>query len=232
MILAQYVVVAGEGMLAGAVLHYRSLLLTTAQKVAAAAAAVKTHGGARPEGNFVIASGGGGGGVGRGAVSTSIRTLMDVVVAILITEISMVVLKDMRTRVEALGLDAMRKRLQKLLAERLLAQDLETFEENQKSGRGYEFCELPRSFCFCLRFLKSDAASDHTSSVCRMLSPRRHVTSPQSLLSSFPLQQFLQLPTDTLRMVFSAATTAHLLWSKNSVLFFAVLVLLEGKRSA
>ena len=129
MILAQYVIVAGEGMLAGAVLHYRSLLLTTAQKVAATAA--KTRGGSGAN-NISLASGG-------TAVSSSIRMLMDVVVAILITEISIVVLKDMRTRVEALGLEAMRKRLQKLLAQRLLAQDLETFEENQKSGRGYEF---------------------------------------------------------------------------------------------
>ena len=57
-----------------------------------------------------------------GAVATGVRALSEVILAILVTKVVEVALDDVRSRMEELGLVAMKKRLQSLLGERLLAQ--------------------------------------------------------------------------------------------------------------
>jgi hypothetical protein len=156
LILLQYVVVAVEGMVMGLQMHYRSLLLSAAQDVAAAAlvnpataaaaaataAAAGGGAGARAEATAAaaaaaaasIAAGVGEGGSAASAsiaaaaavASEGVKRLTRVVGAVLVTEMVRVVAKDLHNRLHVAGRAAMRKRLEGLLAEQLLARDLES----------------------------------------------------------------------------------------------------------
>jgi hypothetical protein len=54
-------------------------------------------------------------------------------VAIVISELVDITLKDVSTRVEGLGYDAIRQRLSAIIVEKILSQDLEDFERNNKT---------------------------------------------------------------------------------------------------
>lgn len=55
---------------------------------------------------------------------------------------------------------------------------------------------------------------------------------PRSLLNSFPLITFLEVPSTFLKVTASILSTAFLLWKKNSKLFVIVLIALLIKQNA
>lgn len=103
-----------EGLIDGAIIHYRSELLITAQKVAAHAAA----------GSFET---------NIGADVSPYKEMIRVVAAIIITELTKIIIADLKDSIDTLGQTAIRKHLQNILGERLLAQDLERYDQRQKA---------------------------------------------------------------------------------------------------
>jgi len=107
---AQYAVVAIQGLVAGALLSYRSTLLNTAQKVAENVARNATA--VKNVPTFQL---------------PGVDRLFKVVSAIIIMELIKVVLKDLEKLFQSRGMTVMRERLQNLIGAKLLSQDLETY---------------------------------------------------------------------------------------------------------
>ncbi len=161
-----------QGMVSGALIYYRSELLLTAQSVAAAAVAAAS--GTSTADSPTAAAGGGGGAAaaaaaagaaaaGAGAAAlpspaaaaavpfSPYQQLMSVVSAIIISELAKIVVQDIKSKMDEMGEQAIRKRLEYMLGERLLAQDLETVDDNRLAqersyGWGLTPQQLLRSF--------------------------------------------------------------------------------------
>lgn len=115
-----------EGMINGAIMYYRSELLIAAQNAA----------------NQTVNS-------SDSILKSSTKSLMELVSAIVLTELAKVVIADLKEKVDDMGVSAIQRRLQMLLGERLLAQDLEVHDENEKAnefGWGLAPSQLFRSF--------------------------------------------------------------------------------------
>ena len=103
-----------EGVVDGAIMFYRSELLIVAQRVAAATAA--NHNPFRTTSASALSSS------GRISRAVPYGELLNVVSAILISEMSKIIVGDLKRKVDDLGEKAIRKRLEYMLGERLLAQ--------------------------------------------------------------------------------------------------------------
>jgi len=112
-----------EGLIDGALVFYRSALLISAQKVSAAALTTSTSSSSQ---------------------SSRHKDLWRVITAIIVSEIAKIIVVDIKSKVDDLGESAIRMRLQYMLGERILAQDLETHDEKKKAqDRSYRWGLTP-----------------------------------------------------------------------------------------
>ncbi len=159
-----------DGMLDGAIMFYRSELLITAQKVASSALGMGS-GAKDAAGRAATALAAGGSSSSDGPLplplplggNVPVDSLIQLVAAIVLSELARIVVQDIKQKMDDLGEKAIRRRLELLLGERLLAQDLETHDENSKANE----CSWGLS--------------------------------PQAILRSFPIENFIAMPSTVVR---------------------------------